>query len=284
MRKFTIMFKKLLFFIALFVFSSTVFSQAFKDGGKFLFTYRNLDQFNAYEKSPEVLSVAGAKTEFTFGHDTFFTDNDKVYWLRWYEGDTVLQFDFGLEQGDSVELHLYNNGTMVHVDSVVYRMFLDGKLYKHIYLDKSVVSNYNVWIEGIGTQELSWIPYQFSFTEAPSLKAACFNDTLTYWDTSFNEFQPHVPNPICNFDSLMQWNDLEELSSKFPSIYPNPVTHTIHFDEYTYGDYEIWSMLGVKLLVGKLETDIQVAELSPGTYMLMLKMGRYHKVYPFIKE
>jgi hypothetical protein len=84
-------------------------------------------------------------------------------------------------------------------------------------------------------------------------------------------------NPMGIEDDLIALNNM--------SIYPNPVSDIIYFDDHLKGDYSICDMKGSELLSGELDgSQINVGKLSTGLYLLHFTDGNISYYAKFVKQ
>jgi len=90
---------------------------------------------------------------------------------------------------------------------------------------------------------------------------------------------------VCNVDRLVNNGKISNITNQ--TIYPNPVTRTLHIvSDQTNYRYEIMDVLGKRILSGNQNDNniIDVSSLNNGTYMLRLVNNKVAKILRFVKE
>lgn len=246
------------------------------------------------------------------GHDFikigegFFRDSLDI-WYCIKEGQTEehLFFDFNLVEGDTMYFHnpflpdefskeFHADYAIVsEVDSIA---LLNGEWRKRIHLtthSSTSYDGYDIWVAGIGSlTDMFWLGYLSGILDEGFSELVCFeneNSELLYEDPVPDVMgiaSQEVIYESCDWHVGIETHQLESIL-----IYPNPVQGVINI-EANQGlegtSYRILNVYGqnnsmaVKLPL--LDSQIDVARLSPGLYFLEIstKQNKIHQ--RFVKE
>ncbi|OGU57710.1 MAG: hypothetical protein A2X64_06445 [Ignavibacteria bacterium GWF2_33_9] len=85
-------------------------------------------------------------------------------------------------------------------------------------------------------------------------------------------------------DLLSIFNSISDIEEKNINIFPNPVSNELKLVFIPDGtiSYEIYTILGIKQLEGRIENEINIEALPKGVYFL--KLNKNNKVIKFVKE
>ena len=230
----------------------SVVGQDFVSGTKYL--YNQGRSYSVVELN--VIGVNGDTTFIQYGNLAYSYINDQLY-LE----DTVLFFDFGSSEGDTL---VYNNrgfGTKIRVDSIRSIALQNGVVYKHYFAHNTIEKTPYVIIKGLGEKKSGLeLFYLIGIPENYSVISVCRNDSLIYWlGTS--------PS-TCNYDSLLDLGTINEKTYLPYKIYPNPAYDVLYLEGVAQADIRILDILGAELYKGVYENSLDVSILSSGVFFL----------------
>lgn len=220
-------------------------------------------------------STAGDTEIYQYKADSILVRGDSI--LLSQGGREVLLMVHSLSAGDSFSAVWYapsveERAVVLYIDSVVQRA---GLSHTHFHvIDQSQNTHVNLtWVEGVG--EITYgIVYNFPFLYVDMnmrFIAYCRNDELRYMND-----EPWDGGDIdCNFRktlSKLSTKDIETIRQV--EIYPNPASNRLVVSGVEPSTlYTIRSMTGGILQQGSTDTQIAIAELSKGMYVLELQGG-----------
>jgi len=275
--------KLLLVISFLFCMSEKLFAQKILDGTKFLYlSYtggpRPMVSFEQINK----ISTTGDNI-YKFGIHIIQEKGNKVYYIA--GKDTVLYYDYSLKIGS---LFHFNNPPIrvetMSVDSIKMIQYNDGKFYKHWYLKSDYQPNPLIWVEGLGKKNRGWYIYDATPIHSTKLKSICQIDTLIYWDTTFNGFEPSTVSPTCDYISLLKFNSANKINNLHYQIFPNPVKDQLSLKGFEGSFYEIYNLIGQPIANGILSENIDTKNLVEGIYLLVLISDKGIQSVKFIKN
>ncbi len=209
---------------------------------------------------------------------------EKIYFISDYGRDPTKErvvADFSVKEGDNVIIDtLYYGETTevsVHIESVD-SILIGNEYRKRVNISTVHIGNYwwditdDSWVEGIGSIVYGLFdPYQSKYIVdvcIPKFLCLHIDDELVYKDPNYNTC--YVPRYTDGFDEKMN-----------PSvyIYPTMVDKTLFIakNERNYL-YNIYNMQGINIKSGVLRNNIDVSNLTPGLYYIIL-YDKNKKVY-----
>ncbi len=187
----------------------------------------------------------------------------------------------GVLYGDSVHIYSYvkNSGNVAYTGSVQVQAKRDTT--SGITCD-SLITN-------ISLQPYDSILTHLVFTPTPGLyafKVGGNGNTIVVW--------PYISNSSVlmgdNFKSVIWISGAagirEHEISPF-NLYPNPVTQYLNINPLQQGNYKnitVYDMFARKVKEQRFETQIDLSDLAPGNYWLMIRSDNKHYYVRFVKE
>ena len=207
---------------------------------------------------------------------------------RLYKEDSLLFFDFGVAEGDTVVYENLGNLTKIRVDSIREITLENGIAYTHFFAHHTIHGTSYTIIEGIGEKRTALGLFHLNTSPlVPFAISACRNDSLIYWDTYGETITTYGNNvdTTCEYDVFAIEGSIGE-QTYFPyTIYPNPAKNIIKTKANLQGfDYRIINLLGAELVAGKFENEIDVSVLQVGLYILELSDSQIIYRARFYKE
>ena len=188
--------------------------------------------------------------------------NGKVYYKHW-NSDEVVLYDFSLEVNDTFNVNEFCSLIVTHTDSIELN---NGELRKRLRLEKLDAPFWGeqFWIEGIGSLFAVISHFQFCDTD--------YGDNLLCFYANGDLLYPEAPSS-CFITGIEELNTTSNIK-----IYPNPMTNflNIESEEIRLSEYEIFDLVGKKVLQGALNNEtnqIEINTLSSGHYLMVL-MGK----------
>ncbi|MDO8999090.1 MAG: T9SS type A sorting domain-containing protein [Bacteroidota bacterium] len=262
--------------------------------------YANIIQGNFIHQSfggncdPSIIPVNSTVFIGMFSNDTL---NKKVYFVPTWSlvpnftpTDANLIFDSNKTIGDIMSVYsggdpsttIGLNYQITLIDSVL----LGTKYHKRFTGTTTFWQNYSptnaYFIEGVGASGGVFNSY-FNIFSYKSSKVGCFsNDNYTKyyagqynWSMSLGNFQLALRDTNTCFTSLLSGFTKNNLTDNTLSIYPNPTSGVINFEQTTIVSSEnylvrIIDLLGQNVMEEKFESTINISNLKNGIYFLQL--------------
>jgi hypothetical protein len=222
----------------------------------------------------KIISSNDDSTVFQVDDKEFVKVGEEIFLIQ--NNERILLYDYSMQQGDSFKLATILSGTVsLVVDSVVQRPLEDSIAYRHWFLsDTDDYQRQIIWIESFGEYRVGWDWSNFKRLHLPVLKAMCKGgDTLVYWNSSFNGFEPNNPSKSCDFETLKTKLSIGDITSKNITITPNPVSDKLLIEGLQEYEYFIYNLRGQIIQSGGANADISVAHLRRGIYLLEINSG-----------
>jgi len=273
---------KLLFIISLLAFATSIQSQNIIDNARFLYLTFNNNTGGEKVSIEKIQKINPLSNRYTFNTETIAENNNLIYYFN--GKDSVLYYNYDLNAGDTFFFKRTMGIDTMFVDSVKLILLNDNKAYKHWYLKSLYTSNPIVWVRGLGEKKLAWLRYDLQFINTPKLKAICKNDSLIFWDNSFNGFEPRNVQATCEFDSLLKRNSLTAIDFSSFVVFPNPVSNSIQVNGIERGPYKIYNSIGQLQQSGNFENSIQIENLKTGLYFIEIEQNNFNLRGSFLKE
>lgn len=273
---------KLLFIISLLAFATSIQSQNIIDNARFLYLTFNNNTGGEKVSIEKIQKINPLSNRYTFNTETIAENNNLIYYFN--GKDSVLYYNYDLNAGDTFFFKRTMGIDTMFVDSVKLIVLNDNKAYKHWYLKSLYTSNPIVWVRGLGEKNLAWLRYDLQFINTPKLKAICKNDSLIFWDNSFNGFEPRNVQATCEFDSLLKRNSLTAIDFSSFVVFPNPVSNSIQVNGIERGPYKIYNSIGQLQQSGNFENSIQIENLKTGLYFIEIEQNNFILRGSFLKE
>lgn len=267
----------------LFLINSELFAQKILDGSKFLYlTYGDGPKTTVSIK--QIIKTSTGKVNvYKFDIPIILEKNDKVYYL--IGNDTVLYYDYSLMVGDTF---YFNNPTtrteFMKIDSIKMIQLNDLKFHKHWYMKSKYQAKPLIWVEGLGEKNFGWYRYDWIWIHTTELKSICQIDTLIFWNTTFNGFEPDIVAPTCDYFPLLKRNNSKEINIQRPVIFPNPANQkaTITISNGYIKEIRLYSIDG-KLVkdisnINGSEFVIDISYLSQGVYTIVVLDNHYNTI------
>ena len=273
---------KPLFLIALFIFfRHSASAQFIGDNTRFLNVALSLvdPKPHLYIDTIKVNYQNGDTTAFTsrgginYSNSEFLKIADKVYHLL--TTDTVLLYDYALNEGDTFDYETETKFDQFIVDSIRMIQLNDGVNHRHFYLRSKnplmIPGNapHLTWIEDFGDKIFGWKYYAYSTFHSPYVAAICQNSSqLIYWNPE-NSIEPPVTES-CDFDSIKKVVSIKSPINKTSvKIYPNPAEgDKISIDLEGEYNYRIYNEIGQLQNAGQLQESIDISHLKQGIYVI----------------
>lgn len=275
---------KLLYIVSfIFLTQDVLIAQKILDGAKFLhMTYDGGPRATVNFDQIYKISV-GSINVYKFNNQIILEKGEKIYY-KW-GNDTVLYYDYSLKAGDTFYFnHPPTRTEFMAVDSIIMKELNDGKFYKHWYLKSEKQSIPIIWVEGLGEKNMGWYAYDLIPIHSTKLKSICMIDTLIFWDTTFNGFEPFSESPTCDFHRLLKYNSTGKINIRQHLIFPNPVSNEITITGFEGFQYEIYNLIGQKVTNGILLESINTNKLDKGTYILKILTDKGFHSWKFMKN
>ena len=233
----------------------------------------------------EVYSV-GLGSPYVVGAIKEDTILKKVYFHDFINKTEIVLYDFSVSIGDTV----FYSEPYDYYKTVedIYYVSINGQQRKMFYLENSLYSFVDYWIEGIGSVHRYGLLYPikpYIVMDASNPYFGCFShDTIIY----INDSTCYGTCPCTGW--LVNINEVKNNDSGI-TLYPNPTKNTITVDlSNSKSDYhflEIFSCTG-KLLLNKEITlkekiDINLNFFTNGTYFLKLTGENVETIKKFVK-
>ena len=262
--------KKLILLFSLLL-TLSVAGQDFVSGTRYLYGKTSFSNYTI-----ATLTITGTKGDTTvidYGGQEYSYVDEKLFL-----DDTVLFFDFGSKEGDTLA---YMDGFIevnIRVDSIRDISLLNGITYPHYFIrDVESRNNYTI-IKGIGEKAFGLgIFYWLTIPEFEGVKSVCRNDSLIFWlgggDTT------------CNYDSFLDLIGVDE-QGKIPyTIYPNPVGTTLVVENLPLGATStVYGLHGQVYTTNMVGNKMDVSALPQGLYILQVELNNTVYRTKFIKE
>ncbi|MDA3816169.1 MAG: hypothetical protein PF486_02255 [Prolixibacteraceae bacterium] len=195
--------------------------------------------------------------------------NGQVYLYDKTSETKSLLYDFGLEQGDSIESY----GENYVVDTVIYQTFGSiGELSKHIFFE-----NGRVWIKGVGSLRgvLEGVP-NLPLSTGATLDLVCFyeNDEKVYQNARYNDC-------YVNTTAVTTLED----QAKFIEVFPSDIgILTIRTSNNKQGEFMLFDLEGrniIKQDINIIETQLCLQQSGVFIYRFTSNEGEIQtgKVY-----
>lgn len=207
---------------------------------------------------------------------------------RLYKEDSLLFFDFGAAEGDTVVYKNLGKTTKIRVDSIRNITLKNGIAYTHFFAHHTVNGTSYTIIKGLGEKRTALELFHLNTSPLlPFVVSACRNDSLIYWDTYGETLTTYGRDvdTTCDYDRFEIEGSIGE-QTYFPyKMYPNPSQTTL-----TIGDLpakakcSIFSLQGKKYLEEKYVKEIDVSTFPRGLYIVEIKVS--DKIYrtKFVKD
>lgn len=273
---------KLLFIISFLAFATSIQSQNIIDNTRFLYLTFNNNTGGEKVSIEKIQKINPLSNRYTFNTETIAENNNLIYYFN--GKDSVLYYNYDLNAGDTFFFKRTMGIDTMVVDSVKLILLNDNKAYKHWYLKSLYTSKPIVWVRGLGEKNLAWLRYDLQFINTPKLKAICKNDSLIFWDNSFNGFEPRNVQATCEFDSLLKRNSLTAIDFSSFVVFPNPASNGIQVNGIERGPYKIYNSIGQLQQSGNFENSIQIENLKTGLYFIEIEKKNFILRGSFLKE
>lgn len=213
------------------------------------------------------------------GQGFYYRTGQKVY--KKEAAQDILLYDYSLVAGDSIVIH---TNAAIHdtfkVDSVYFKK-LNHRTFKawHLTVKHYTGGNkYMEWIEGLGELRRGWDTKHYYFADGGwETKGMCLNDSIIYWDTSYNYFKDRNPTPTCMFDSVSKRLSIRPTFNDIFSLYPNPASGVLNISSKAEGKVSFMDALGKTYLndipVQEGTRAIDVSILPAGAYVVAIRYG-----------
>lgn len=205
-------------------------------------------------------------------------ENNKVFYL-----DTLNQldtlYDFNLNVGDSVLFDFNSTGSEWLEIIDVATIQINGETYEQLKFADPTMTGFSnlkeVWIEGIGSIHGPIFPNnprRFSHEIPDSMKVTCsFSDNQYVWQHGSYE------NCYVNIVLSVDQSDMFDFS-----VYPNPFSDIIHFENNGLGIYEVTILNGVGQIVSQLQSEskhetFDLSTLKAGIYFMRISNDKHAK-------
>ena len=180
--------KKLITLVGLLTTLSVV-GQDFVSGTKYLYGKTSFTNY-----SVAVLNVEGTSEDTTFidyGSQKYTYINEKLF-----VSDSVLSFDYGAKEGDTIVYDNIGFVEKIKVDSIRDIQLQNGLVYTHFFARHTTSNQQYVVIKGIGEVSLGLAPLNtITIPEFVGVKSVCRDDSLIYWRGD--------GDTTCNYDSFL---------------------------------------------------------------------------------
>lgn len=198
-----------------------------------------------------------------------------------------LLFDYRLTTGQKLYVTDGQYNDTFLVDSITYIKMGQGS-YKtwHLHLLGNLMFNFS-WTQGFGSLTYGWNYLEYRIADKGNMrKAICLNDSLFYWDTTFNGFEPNMPVPTCDYHELKHLLSNKDINtSKGLKIYPVPASDILTVESAYPGTMTIFDLQGREVVHQAINSGTQQLDLKrfpPGTYWLILNGERFTTSQNFI--
>jgi hypothetical protein len=165
--------------------------------------------------------------------------------------------------------------TVIGTDSVL----LGDSYHKRYKMQQEGLSDYDYWIEGIGSIKDLFIPFTYEFEW--QYYTLCFTNLTTYYINSPNrEDSCHYWIPV----------GLTEHLEDEVYLYPNPASQTIFIKSNVENQTEsinIYNSLGKHIVQDELiasELELNIEQIESGLYIVEIESGRGKQYLKFIKK
>ena len=203
-------------------------------------------------------------------------ENNKVFYI-----DTMNQvdtlYDFNLNVGDSVLFDLNSTGAEWLEIIDVTTIQINGESYDQLKFSEPTMTGFSdlneIWIEGIGSIHGPIFPNKprrFSHEIPDSMLVTCsFSDNQYVWQhTSYDDCYVNI---VLGIDQ----SDMFDFS-----VYPNPFSDIVHFENNGLGTYEVTILNGVGQIVSQLHCEskneaFDLSALKAGVYFMRISNAKY---------
>lgn len=214
----------------------------------------------------------------------FYTLNTQTHWKTRYvqRGPLVrdsfgtLLFDYRLTVGQKFYFNDGSHTDSFTVDSITYpKLGKDSYKTWHLRLLDASPSFRFSWTQSFGSLQYGWYYGNYRVADIGDYrKAICVNDSVYYWDSAFNGFEPATPAPTCNFPMLKHLLSIEEtdMANGF-KIFPIPASDILTIEAMHPGTMTIFDLQGRLLASQAISNGTQqfnISQFSPGTYWITI--------------
>jgi len=197
-----------------------------------------------------------------------YEQDDKVY--HYYDSVSHLLYDFTYEQGDTIEVEIYDTrycDSMLYVvlDTIEYRMIGDEKLRAQIWRPSPFLENISsetVIVEKIGTTSQHFLTGS-SFDNNNCYLDAC---PLHYFRCYYNESFGSFPGTC---DDLILSDNTHDIIGL--SVFPNPTTGQVRIDtDQRIKSVSVYDQFG-RLQQRSTAEELSVSELPAAVYFVQVQ-------------
>lgn len=231
-----------------------------------------------YSAHTDSIAIESQVADTTYFYSLDLKSHEKTRYIQ--RGPLVtdssgrLLFDHTLSVGQKLHFSTgpYHDSFMV--DSITY-VKLGAVSYKtwNLHLLDTMLSFRFSWTQGFGSLNFGWNYGDYrTVDKSSSRKAICLNDTVVYWDTSFNGFEPSHPDPTCDYhllEHLLSFNEAEIADGL--KIYPVPVSGLLSIESPYSGTLTLLDLQGRALMSQPISSGFQqlnTSQLQSGTYWI----------------
>ncbi len=206
----------------------------------------------------------------------YVTDDNREYYLLSGE-DTILVYDFNLEEGDLFE-SAYTPNTLRVIETDTLTLTNNAKRQYWILACEDNPDNTLTWIEELGTYHGVLWPSDFCSGDYGDELLNCF-----FLNEQLYHINPNVPDCLATVSSVVDEQAINPIV-----VFPNPVSDDLHaiLSESGSYDYSIINLNGMKLLSGSFtgqSLNVDVSSFNEGMYFVRIKKDNRHYLSKFIK-
>ena len=190
-------------------------------------------------------------------------------------------FDYNLVVGQKLYFTEVSHLDSFLVDSITYT-WLGQSLYKtwHLHLLDTTLPFRFSWTQCFGSLNYGWYYGNYRAADIGHIrKSICADDSLLYWDSTFNGFEPNHPDPTCDYPLLQHLLSNKEVDmGEGLKIFPVPASGFITIESPSSGAMTLFDLQGRALMSQAVQSGLQqfnINTLQSGTYWITIHTEQF---------